>query len=102
MRTGELVLIGGALALGGYFVYRATSQPTDVQASACSGDWTDAVNPLCWYSGLTASVSNEVNTATNELNIVLIIVAVVVVLVIALLAFGPGTEHIGRAAALFA
>jgi hypothetical protein len=101
VKTAELIVIGGAVLIGGYFVYQATSQSTDIQASACSGDWTDAINPVCWLSALSAETANAANAATNELNVVLIILAVVIVLVIALLAFGPGTEHIGRAAAAF-
>jgi len=100
--TVLLLGVGGALAVGGYLVYRSTSQPTNIQADACAGDWTDLINPLCWASSASASVSNEVNAASNELNTVLIILAVVVILVIALLAFGPGTEHLARGAALFA
>jgi len=99
--TVLLMGVGGALAVGGYFVYKATSQPTDVQADACAGDWTDLINPLCWASSASASVANDVNAVSNELNTVLIILAVVVILVIALLAFGPGTEHIAKGASLF-
>lgn len=97
-----LLAVGGGLVIGGYFVYKATSAPVNIQTDACAGDWTDYINPACWLGGAQASLSNEVNTATNELNTVLIILAVIIILVIALLAFGPGTEHIGRAAALFA
>ena len=88
--------------MGGYFVYKAISLPTDVTASACAGDWTDYINPACWLGGAQAEVSNASNQFSNELNTVLIILAVVVVLVIALLAFGPGTEHLAKGAALFA
>jgi hypothetical protein len=101
MRTAELVLIGGGLLIGGYFVYKSISKPTDTQSDSCSGDWTDYINPACWLGGAQASFTNATNTFSNELNTVLIILAIVVVAVVALLAFGPGTEHIGRAAALF-
>lgn len=102
METAELIVIGGIVAIGGFVVYKAVSQPTQQVASACSGDWTDLIDPRCWYSSLTTGISNEANNFTNELNTVLIILAVVVILVIALLAYGPGTEHIARGAALFA
>ena len=100
--NGALIAIGaGVVLVGGYFVYKSTSLPTDATASACAGDWTDYINPACWLGGAQAEVSNAANQFSNELNTVLIILAVVVILVIALLAFGPGTEHLARGAAVF-
>ena len=84
----ELALAVGVVAVAAYFIYQATSQPTNATGSSCAGDWTDYVNPACWWTGATATVSNEVNTATNEVNIILIVVALVVVAVVALLEFG--------------
>ncbi len=92
MDTEKALLIAGGLgvlAIGAYFVYSATSSPTNQTGSACAGDWTDYVNPACWITGAQANFSNEVNTGTNEINTVLIVVALLVVLVVGLLAFGP-------------
>jgi ABC-type antimicrobial peptide transport system permease subunit len=101
MNTAIIALGAGVVLVGGYFVYKATSLPTEQVASACSDDWTDAFNPACWASKADAGLSNAANTFSNELNTVLIILAVVVVLVIGLLAFGPGTEHLARGAMAF-
>jgi hypothetical protein len=88
-RTLALVGVVGAVAVGGYFIYKATSAPTDQTGNACAGDWTDYVNPVCWLSGVSAEASNTVNSATNEINTILIVVGIVIVLLVALLAFGP-------------
>lgn len=85
---GSVALIVGVLAIAAYFVVNATDQTTD-----CSG--ISAFNPACWLSSIT-------NTATNELNTVLIILGLVIVLVIGLLAFGPQTGHIARGASALA
>lgn len=90
MNYPAIILAVGALIIGGYFVYRATSQTS----SACSGDWTDYFNPACILGNAASQVSNELNT-------ILIILGLVVVLVIGLLAFGPSTQHIARGASLF-
>lgn len=100
MKYPEIILIAGALIIGGYFVYQATSQPTSQSSSECAGDWTDYFNPACWFGGLSATLSNEANTATNELNTILIILGLVAVLVVGFLAFGPQTSHIARTAGL--
>lgn len=91
MNERTVLIIGGVavVAVAGYFIYKAVSAPTDQTGSACAGDWTDYINPACWLTGGQAQLSNEVNTATNELNTVLIIVGVVIVLLVGLLAFGP-------------
>jgi hypothetical protein len=102
VKTVPLLLIGGAVVVGGYFVYKAVSQPTDQSSDYCTGDWTDAINPLCWLGGVQDEASNTINTATNEVNTVLIILGVVLVLVIGLLAFGPQTQHIARGASALA
>jgi hypothetical protein len=85
--TGIAIVIG-ALAIAAYFVVNATDQTP----SLCSGNWTDYFNPICWASSADSAASNELNT-------VLIILAFVVVAVVGLLAFGPQTGHIARAAA---
>lgn len=100
MKKLELTLVVGVVAIAGYFIYKAISQPTDVTSSSCAGDWTDYINPACWVGGVFSTVSNEVNTATNEINIILIVVGLVVVAVVGLLAFGPGTKHLVGLAAL--
>jgi hypothetical protein len=91
MNYPAIILAIGALIIGGYFVYRSTSQTS----SACSGDWTDYFNPACIVGSASAQF-------TNELNTVLIILGLVVVLVIGLLAFGPQTGHIAKGASAFA
>ena len=100
MNQNTLLAAGlvGVVVIGGYFVYKSISAPVQQQTTGCSGDWTDYINPGCWYSGLTTGLSNEVNTATNEINTILIILAVVAVLLVGLLAFGPQTAHIAGAA----
>lgn len=102
MKTVPLLLIGGAVVIGGYFVYQSISRPTDQTSSYCSGDWTDAINPACWLGGIQDEESDAVNTATNEINTILIVLAVVVILVVGLLAFGPQTQHIARGASALA
>jgi predicted permease len=100
MNTEKTILavgVVGAIAIGGYFIYQSTSQPTDQTGSDCAGDWTDYFNPLCWASGLGASVSNAADQATNEINTVLIIVAVFIVVIVGLLAFGPQTGTLAGA-----
>ena len=91
MNYPQLLLIAGALLIGGYFIYNSTNTSSD----ECNGDWTDTINPACW-------VSSFFTTATGELNTVLIIVGVVIVLVLALLAFGPQTGHIAHTAGALA
>lgn len=93
--VGPIVAVG-AVGIVGYFVYKATSHPTNASSDYCSGDWTDYVNPACWIGGLTSSASNAEATISNELNTVLLIIGAIVVIVIALLAFGPQTGHIAR------
>lgn len=102
MKYLGLAVAGGVLVVGGYFVYKAISAPTEQSSSSCSGDWTDYINPKCFIEGVTSTASNAVNTATNELNLILIILAVVVIAVIGLLAFGPQTGHIARGASALA
>jgi len=97
-----VILAGGIVVAGGYLIYQSTSQPTDETGGYCNQDWTDYFNPLCWFSGLTASAQNTENSITNELNTVLLILGAIVVLVVALLAFGPQTSHIAGAASRFA
>jgi hypothetical protein len=94
MNTATGVIIVGAIAVGAYFVINATAQPTD---QSCNFDLSD---PTTWLCPFTSPISNAVDTATNELNTVLIILAVVVLGVIALLAFGPGGGHVTKAASL--
>lgn len=96
-KTILAVGIVGGIAIAGYFVYQATSQPTNQTGSDCAGDWTDYFNPLCWASGVGASLSNEADQATNEINTVLIIVAVFIVVIVGLLAFGPQTGTLAGA-----
>ena len=91
MNYPALILVIGALIIGGYFVYNSTSQ----SSSACGGTWTDYINPSCW-------LGNAVDATTNEINTVLIILALVVVAVVGLLAFGPQTGHIARGASALA
>ena len=98
MKT-ELIIVGGVVLVGGYFVYKAISKPTDITSGSCAGDWTDYINPACWYGGASAEIANASNAFTNELNTILIIVGLVVVAIIGLLAFGPQTEHIARGTA---
>jgi hypothetical protein len=96
------VALVGVVAVGGYFVYKAISQPTNQTASACSGDWTDYLNPACILGGVASSASNAANTLTNEVNTILIILAIMIILVVGLLAFGPQTQHIARGAGALA
>jgi hypothetical protein len=79
----------GVLAIAGYFVYQATSAPTNQVSSSCNGDWTDNINPACLLGGLVSSSSNTINSATNEINVIVIIIAVTVLIVVAVLAFSP-------------
>jgi len=83
-----VLIIGavGVVAIGGYFVYNAVSQHN----TECAGDWTDNINPACL-------LESAGNFAKSEVNTILIIISLVIVLVVALLAFGPGTEHIASA-----
>lgn len=103
MNEKTALIIGGIAVVGiaGYFIYSAISSPTSQTGSACSGDWTDYVNPACWLTGAQANLSNEVNTATNEVNTILIIIGVIAVLLVALLAFGPQTGNIAKGVSLF-
>jgi hypothetical protein len=102
VKYGGIAIAVGIVAVAAYLVIRSTSQSTGQTAGACSGDWTDYVNPACWLGGAEASISNAANTATNEINTILIILAVVVVAVVGLLAFGPQTQHIARGAGALA
>lgn len=92
------VLAVGGLGIGGYFVYRAISKPTDQTSDACSGSVFDYINPSCILGSAADTASNAANAVTNEINTILIILAVVAILVIGLLAFGPQTQHIARGA----
>ena len=91
MKYAPLVLIVGLLAIAGYVVYTATSQIP----SECAGDWTDYVNPFCWFGSASSA-------ATNELNLALLIVGGFIVIIVGLLAFGPQTQHIARGAGALA
>lgn len=102
MKYGGLIVAGGALAVAGYFVYNATSQPTNQSGDCDYSNWYDYINPVCLLSSGSATVSNSENAATNEINIVLIIVAALIALVIGLLAFGPQTQHLARGASALA
>jgi ABC-type phosphate/phosphonate transport system permease subunit len=91
MKTAIIIGVVGAVAIGAYFVINSTTAQT---GSACSGDWTDYVNPAC-------ALENVASRATSEINTILLILAVVVVAVVGLLAFGPSTGHLaglGKAA----
>lgn len=92
MNTAQIVLLTGVLAVAAYFVINSTSSGT---SSACAGNWTDYINPLC-------ILGNSVNNAENEVNTILIIVALVIVAVIGFLAFGPQSAAVAGHAAKFA
>jgi hypothetical protein len=94
VNTATGVIIVGAIAVGAYFVINSTSQPTN------QGSDFDISDPSTWLSPITSPISDAVNVATNEVNTILIILAFVVVGIIALLAFGPGGEHISKAASV--
>lgn len=79
-----LTLAVGAVGIGAYLVINSTQG-----GGSCTGGILDYINPVCWLSN-----------ATSELNTVLIILALVIVAVVALVSFGPGGEHITRAASL--
>lgn len=91
----------GVLAIAAYFVYQATSAPTNQTGSSCSGSWTDYINPACWLTGAQAQVSNDINAGTNEINTILIIVGVVVLIVVGVLAFSPNGASLASVARSF-
>lgn len=91
MNYPALILVAGALIIGGYLVYHSTS----ATPGACSGDWTDYINPACILETATTTVTNEANT-------LLIILGLIAVAVVGLLAFGPSTQHIARGASALA
>lgn len=91
----------GGVAIVGYFVYSATSAPTNNTATGCDG-FFGSLNPACFLSGILATDANAADAVTNEVNTILIIVAVVIVLIVGFLAFGPETEHIAKSAASLA
>jgi hypothetical protein len=84
MNYPALIVAVGVVGIGAYLVINSTSQ----SGGSCA-----------WYD-IACQLGSAADTATNEINTILIILGLIVVAVIGLLAFGPSTQHLAGAAAL--